>query len=327
VRTLSRPSLRIPCAKFTGARPPSLNHEEGDETCWLRVVQPWTGPGIGMHVTPRVGTEVVVGFLDGNPDEPVIQGCIANALTPAPYPYPSGATRLVMRSQSTPEGGEGHNEFSMEDRKGREEVYLRAERDLRELIRRELTQMVGGDLRRMVGGSEHVTVKGDRREHIGGNADSFVDGDVRGEVGGGLSYVINGDVNFMINGKLGVVADELHLRARGSAVIEGAEGTLRGAGGFVRATAGAVLAAPLAHGVHHAPQGPEEDPDQGSLRVRLRHPGLPRRDGPRGEPRMDLPLRREVTPQPAAPRPRVPCPCFREWRALLGKRRALLAEA
>ena len=76
---------------------------------------------------PRVGQEVLVGFLGGNPDEPIIVGRAPNALNPPPYPLPANESKTVWRSRSTP-GGEGYNEISFEDLRGQERIYERAER-------------------------------------------------------------------------------------------------------------------------------------------------------------------------------------------------------
>ncbi|MFS8071234.1 MAG: type VI secretion system Vgr family protein, partial [Byssovorax sp.] len=97
-------------------------------SCWIRVSQGWAGSGYGLWTLPRVGQEVLVGFLEGNPDEPIVLGRAPNAHNPPPYPLPANATKAVWRSRSTP-AASGYNEISFEDRAGAERFYERAERD------------------------------------------------------------------------------------------------------------------------------------------------------------------------------------------------------
>ncbi|HVK70362.1 MAG TPA: type VI secretion system tip protein TssI/VgrG [Polyangium sp.] len=219
--------------------------DDEQTSCWIRVSQVWTGAGFGIWTIPRVGQEVLVGFLEGNPDEPIVVGHVPNALTPPPYPLPGNQTRTVLRSRSTPDG-DGFNEISFEDRKGDELLYQRAERDRETWVRRDERELVGGSRQRAVGADEHIAIRGDRRERIDGSEHRTIGGDERAEIGGSASYVIDGDVNLVINGRLGVqVAGDVHILAGREVVIEGSDATLRGAGGFARATGGALLAAPF----------------------------------------------------------------------------------
>ncbi|MGB8929753.1 MAG: type VI secretion system tip protein TssI/VgrG, partial [Anaeromyxobacteraceae bacterium] len=97
-------------------------------SCWVRTGQAWAGPGMGSHFVPRVGQEVVVRFLDGNPDRPLVTGAIFNGENPPAVALPQDKTRSTTRTQSSP-GGEGYNELTFEDQAGQEELFVRAERD------------------------------------------------------------------------------------------------------------------------------------------------------------------------------------------------------
>ena len=219
--------------------------DDEQTSCWIRVAQVWTGAGHGIWAIPRIGQEVLVGFLEGNPDEPIVMGHVPNALTPAPYSLPGNQTKTVIRTRSTPES-DGFNELSFEDRKGEELVYQRAERDRETWVRQDERELVGGNRQRAVGADEHIAIRGDRRERIDGSEHRTIGGDERAEIGGSASYVIDGDVNLVINGRLGVeVAGDVHILAGREVVIEGSDATLRGAGGFARATGGGLLAAPF----------------------------------------------------------------------------------
>lgn len=114
--------------------------------CWVRVSQGWAGSGFGMIALPRVGQEVLVAFLEGNPDHPVVVGRLFNATSPVPYDLPANKTKSGWKSDSTPGSG-GYNEISFEDAKGRELVYVQAERDLEKLVKRNEAIAVGNDRR------------------------------------------------------------------------------------------------------------------------------------------------------------------------------------
>ena len=121
-------------------------------SCWLRVSSAWAGEQFGAVTIPRIGMEVLVTFLEGNPDQPLITGCVPNTVTAVPYPLPEHKTRTVLRSHSSPANG-GYNELSIEDRAGQELIYLRAQRDLQ--------QQVLNDSRLEVGNQRHEIIKGD----------------------------------------------------------------------------------------------------------------------------------------------------------------------
>lgn len=118
---------------------------------WLRVASSWAGSSHGGVTIPRVGMEVLVTFLEGDPDQPLVSGCLANSLNPVPYELPAHKTRSVLRSRSSP-GSTGFNELHLEDRTGQELIYLRAQRDME--------QKVENDSRLEVGNERHETIKG-----------------------------------------------------------------------------------------------------------------------------------------------------------------------
>ncbi len=120
-------------------------------SCWLRVSSSWAGDGFGTVTIPRVGMEVVVTYLEGNPDNPLITGCVPNKVTPVPYPLPANKTKTVLRSQSSPASG-GYNELSIEDRSGQELIYLRAQRDMEQKIEHDSRLEVGNERRETIQG-------------------------------------------------------------------------------------------------------------------------------------------------------------------------------
>lgn len=136
--------------------------------CWVRVGQGWAGTGYGLINLPRIGQEVLVGFLEGDPDQPVVVGRVFNALNPVPYALPRHQTRSTWKSNSSPGGG-GFNEIMLEDLAGAELVYVQAEKDLRKLVKNDETITVGRDRQKLVKGNETETVRGNRTEVTNGS--------------------------------------------------------------------------------------------------------------------------------------------------------------
>ena len=107
--------------------------EDENSSCWIRVAQGWAGQGWGSMFIPRIGQEVVVEFLEGNPDRPLVTGQVYNADMAVPYTLPDNKTRSTVKSSSSLHGG-GFNEFRFEDKKGEEEVFFQAQKDFNEVI-------------------------------------------------------------------------------------------------------------------------------------------------------------------------------------------------
>ncbi len=122
-----------------------------DQTsCFLRVSQGWAGSSFGMITVPRVGHEVLVAFLEGDPDHPVVVGRLYNSTSSVPYPLPENKTKSGWKSASSPGTG-GYNEIMFEDAAGRELVNVQAERDLEKLVKRDESVVVGRERRANVG--------------------------------------------------------------------------------------------------------------------------------------------------------------------------------
>ncbi|MFJ4344932.1 type VI secretion system tip protein TssI/VgrG [Pseudomonas sp. NPDC089401] len=144
-------------------------HGQGDEhsSCWLRVMSGWAGDRHGALTLPRVGMEVVVSFLDDDPDQPVVSGCLPDSLHTPPYPLPEFKSRTVLRSRSLGGGG-GYNELAMEDRAGDELLYLRAQRDFEQRVGHDSHVAVGNHRQLCVQGDSQVTFEGDEQHTVGG---------------------------------------------------------------------------------------------------------------------------------------------------------------
>lgn len=150
------------------------NHERS--SCWLRVASSWAGASFGAVTIPRIGMEVIVSYYEGNPDSPMITGCVINPRTPAPYPLPANKTKTVLRSQSSPHTG-GFNELMIEDRAGQEKIYLRAERDLQQLIRNDSHTIINNDRHEQVARNSACLIKGEESHTTQGQRDTVIGGD------------------------------------------------------------------------------------------------------------------------------------------------------
>src|ERR1700733_7302567 len=106
------------------------------------VAQAWAGAGWGFQFIPRIGMEVVVTFVGGDVDRPLITGCVPNAINVPPFVLPGQRTRSGIRTRTTPKG-DGGNELSFEDKKGQELIHVRAQRDMDEKIVRDRVTAVG----------------------------------------------------------------------------------------------------------------------------------------------------------------------------------------
>lgn len=137
-------------------------------SCWLYVGQPWSGAGHGMVHVPRVGTEVLVGFLGGDPDHPIIVGRVHTYLDRSPYKLPEEKTKSGLRTQSLGQTG-GYSELSFDDAAGREMVRLRAERDMVTLVQRDQEMTVGKNLTKTVQGAEREITGASKTVVVGVN--------------------------------------------------------------------------------------------------------------------------------------------------------------
>ena len=118
--------------------------EDENSSCWIRVSQSWAGQGWGAMFIPRIGQEVIVEFLDGNPDRPIVTGQVYNADMTVPYGLPDNKTRSTIKSNSS-QGGGGFNELRFEDKKDAEEVFFQAQKDFNEVILNSHTSKITQD--------------------------------------------------------------------------------------------------------------------------------------------------------------------------------------
>ena len=139
-------------------------------SCWVRVSAPWAGARFGMIAVPRIGQEVIVEFLDGDPDRPIITGSVYNEVRMPPWELPANRTQTGILTRSSKEGAyDNANALRFEDRKGAEEVWLHAEKDQRIEVENDETTDVGHDRTETVGNDETITIGQNRKELVGAN--------------------------------------------------------------------------------------------------------------------------------------------------------------
>lgn len=121
-----------------------LGTSDDSSSCWVRVAQAWAGKGWGAIFIPRVGMEVVVSFLEGNPDRPLVTGCVYNSDALTPYELPANQTQTGVKTRSSPKS-DGFNELRFDDKAGEEEVFIHAEKDFNRVVKNDDTLTVTGD--------------------------------------------------------------------------------------------------------------------------------------------------------------------------------------
>jgi type VI secretion system secreted protein VgrG len=169
--------------------------KDGTDTCWVRVAQNWAGSGWGGQIIPRIGMEVMVAFIDGDPDRPLITGVVPNPDNKVPYDLPANKTKSVFRTHT--HKGQGFNELTFEDENGREEIYVHAQKDRNEKIRNNHTERIDNNWVQSVGANKIIDVDGHHDEVISGQKSIHIGGSRLGtsvaralkQLGSGISEV------------------------------------------------------------------------------------------------------------------------------------------
>ena len=146
-----------------------------NSSCWVRVAQIWAGKAWGAQYIPRIGQEVVVEFLEGDPDRPLVTGGVYNGDMPVPYDLPANKTQSGIKSRSSKEGGTANfNEIRFEDKKGEELVYIHAEKDRSEVVENDHSLQVGHDQTIHVANDRNETIDKNRSLTVGENKSESV---------------------------------------------------------------------------------------------------------------------------------------------------------
>ncbi|PWB30617.1 type VI secretion system tip protein VgrG [Pseudomonas sp. SDI] len=192
-------------------------------SCWLRVASSWAGDRYGAVTLPRVGMEVLVLFIEGDPSRPIVSHCLPNDLHRPAYELPAHKSRSVFRSRSTPESG-GYNELHIEDRAGQEEIYLRAERDLVRHVAHDSRLEVGNERHERVSGNSVVVLKAEDQRTVTGHRKVTLEAD---------DYLqVSGSQHTHVQQAIVVEAgQQVHLKAGAEIIIDGGVNLSLSAGG------------------------------------------------------------------------------------------------
>ncbi|TXB69575.1 type VI secretion system tip protein VgrG, partial [Paracoccus aurantiacus] len=171
-------------------------HEKYSMRC--RVSQNWAGGGWGGMMIPRIGMEVMVEFLDGDPDKPVVCGNVFNGKNAPPYPLPDNKSKMVLRSQT--HQGSGFNELSFEDQAGGEEIYMHGQKDHRVMILNDQNQNIGNNRAKTIGNNQTESVGNDKTITVGNNHTENIAADKTLSVGGNHGESVTGNMSVSVTG-------------------------------------------------------------------------------------------------------------------------------
>ena len=219
--------------------------KDENTSCWVRVAQGWAGKSWGSWFLPRIGMEVVVSFLEGDPDRPLITGCVYNGEQVQPYTLPDDQTKATIKSNSS-KGGGGSNEFRFEDKAGDEEVYLHAQKDWNSVVENQRTTTINES-------DDILTVeKGNRTSKINtGNEDHYVkgtrtlkiDGSQTHTTGDGFTHTVTGDYTLKVSGDLTIDVDgNISIKAGQNITVEAGQNHDTTAGQSISSDAGMNIA-------------------------------------------------------------------------------------
>jgi type VI secretion system secreted protein VgrG len=214
------------------------------DNTWVRVAQQWAGNGWGTYFWPRLHDEVIVAFLDGDPDNPVIVGSVYNGVNVPKYALPDNSTRSGILTRSSKQGGAANaNELRFEDKKGSEQIFINAERDMDLRVENDNRLYVGGNDASFVKGNQTEEVdgkfqrltKGDAVEQIQGDSDLEVKGNLTEKVGQNCTLNVGMSQSEKVGENYSLDAGmQIYLKGGMSVTIEaGMELTLKGSGGFI----------------------------------------------------------------------------------------------
>jgi type VI secretion system secreted protein VgrG len=173
------------------------DQHQGETSRRVRVSQAWAGEGYGLVTLPRRGDEVVVAYLDGDPDQPIIVGRVHNALSVTPLKLPDDKTVSVWRSRSSPGGG-GYNQILLDDKAGAERMEMHAQRDFKQVVEHDAETTIVGNETRTVKGNRSVAVVGNQGDKVKGNKDIDVTGDL--DIHGKTISIVSDDTMELYSG-------------------------------------------------------------------------------------------------------------------------------
>lgn len=191
--------------------------KDENSSCWIRVAQIWAGKNWGTLFTPRIGAEVIVSFLEGDPDKPIVTGTVYNGSQKVPYKLPSKKNISTFKTRSTKKGKAG-NELRFDDTKDSEEIYIHAQKDMNQVIENERTVTInksndsltikeGDRAIKIEKGKETYEVKDTREVTVTGNETHNNKANFTHNVKGNYSLNIDGNFTIKVKGSISVKSD------------------------------------------------------------------------------------------------------------------------
>ena len=168
-----------------------------NSSCWTRVSHPWAGKGWGAVATPRIGQEVIVDFLEGDPDQPIITGRVYNADNQPPFGFPGGAVLSGIKSQT--HKGAGFNELSMDDTAGKERVFIHGQYNMDTVVEHDQTSTIHNNRTDVVDVDDSETVGGNQKQHVVKNQNVNIDVDRTEVVGANETIGVGGNRTITVN--------------------------------------------------------------------------------------------------------------------------------
>jgi type VI secretion system secreted protein VgrG len=216
---------------------------EGMDSLWARVSQPWAGKTWGVQFIPRIGMEVVVDFLEGDPDRPVIVGTVYNADNMPPYKLTDNKTQSGCKTRSTTGGGDSNfNELRFEDKKGSEEVYFHAEKDFKRVVENNDSLKVGYD--KMSPGKQDIEIFGNRTTTIETGNDNLtlkVGSKTTTVMAGSITYTAMQSITLQCGASIISMTPASISLTSGAITLTASGAITQTAGGAFMATAGGVM--------------------------------------------------------------------------------------
>ncbi len=207
---------------------------DSGSSCWIRTAQVWAGNKWGTIFIPRIGMEVIVDFLEGNPDQPIITGCVHNPQTMPPYTLPEEKTKSTLKSNSS-KGGGGFNEFRIEDKKGSEQIFIHAEKNQDIRVKNDVMETILHDRHLIIENEQFERVKKDKHLKVLGDHNEKVDGAI--SIHAGTDFEEKAGSKFAVD-----AGTEIHLKSGTTLTAEtGTSLTLKVGGNFININSGGIF--------------------------------------------------------------------------------------
>ncbi len=194
-------------------------------SCWVRVAMGWSGNGYGFSAVPRIGTQVLVSYLNGDIDRPIITGCTYDGRNAPPIKFPENKTQTTFRSQT--HKGEGFNELRFEDAGGKQEVFLHAQKDMNTKVLNNRTTHVLADHFEVVEKNQMIKITQNPDEEVGENKKLFVNKDYQQRVGANKTSIVKQNIKYVAGDSFEIVCGKStlqmdkdgYIRIRGHEII------------------------------------------------------------------------------------------------------------